>query len=567
MFCPNCGYEVNTSDNYCPNCGYNLKNVKVKIVKDEIDKEPLSQETIKFKPLKNISGIDSTNELKEIIKAVDEKVKKNISEYEKQSTVKDATGPSIDNSKEVKDLSIENDVKFDDKKLDVAPVVEKKAQIKETASKNIDEQKPVSKEIETNPETIDKPEVKQKVPDTDTLSTTAQVSSQKKIILQKIKDFINEDDDEYSIFTSFEDKVDIKNENIELTQPEKKNFENTMDLSPIIVETKKIAEDKKTDVKVIYATDDNTPNKSSYNYKSFTELVNAELEKTPPEKELGSSVETDKTQNGISKIKSKLLNTFNKTEKDEVNSEKKEKTEKTSQPKKSDTSSNEIELDKNKVDRNTEKNKKSENDLKNNDKNKIQNKNIGKSTDEKSSATFDKLLKSLKGLSEKFERLSEKQLLIIGIILTILPVIISVIQSKIFSIFLVVLVVVKVLLKILQFYMPLNIAIEKAWIDSSETEVKQLSTNTFVLSEVIMLICFLFSPWYGLFNFHLLPALTAYPVGTIILVIFASIFTLANFNDRLTKTNKIDFIGWYLILFIIFEFFSKLIFMFTNILV
>lgn len=567
MFCPNCGYEVNTSDNYCPNCGYNLKNVKVKIVKDEIDKEPLSQETIKFKPLKNISGIDSTNELKEIIKAVDEKVKKNISEYEKQSTVKDSTGPSIDNSKEVKDLSIENDVKFDDKKLDVAPVVEKKAQIKETASKNIDEQKPVSKEIETNPETIDKPEVKQKVPDTDTLSTTAQVSSQKKIILQKIKDFINEDDDEYSIFTSFEDKVDIKNENIELTQPEKKNFENTMDLSPIIVETKKIAEDKKTDVKVIDATDDNTPNKSSYNYKSFTELVNAELEKTPPEKELGSSVETEKTQNGISKIKSKLLNTFNKTEKDEVNSEKKEKTEKTSQPKKSDTSSNEIELDKNKVDRNTEKNKKFENDLKNNDKNKIQNKNIGKSTDEKSSATFDKLLKSLKGLSEKFERLSEKQLLIIGIILTILPVIISVIQSKIFSIFLVVLVVVKVLLKILQFYMPLNIAIEKAWIDSSETEVKQLSTNTFVLSEVIMLICFLFSPWYGLFNFHLLPALTAYPVGTIILVIFASIFTLANFNDRLTKTNKIVFIGWYLILFIIFEFFSKLIFMFTNILV
>ena len=60
MFCPNCGNKVQSSDNYCSNCGTSLKNVKIQIIENNTSE----QETRTFKPLTNLSGIDSTSELK-----------------------------------------------------------------------------------------------------------------------------------------------------------------------------------------------------------------------------------------------------------------------------------------------------------------------------------------------------------------------------------------------------------------------------------------------------------------------------------------------------------------------
>ncbi|ERT56810.1 zinc ribbon domain-containing protein, partial [Peptoniphilus sp. BV3C26] len=109
MYCPNCGHIVNAEDNYCKNCGKNLRNVKVTIKsndKDQIDME----ETRIFKPLRN-DGIDSTSQIKDIINAVDKKVKSNIENYKKNINLKPENPTKLD--KEINDLSkvFEEDIK------------------------------------------------------------------------------------------------------------------------------------------------------------------------------------------------------------------------------------------------------------------------------------------------------------------------------------------------------------------------------------------------------------------------------------------------------------------------
>lgn len=538
MFCPNCGNKVQSSDNYCPNCGTSLKNISIQIIENNAS----DQETRTFKPLTNLSGIDSTSELKDIIKAVDEKISKNISDYEKQSSIlKGSEEPSKENHKEVKDLSKTNELNFKKENLD-----------------SLNDVKKIKKEIKK-----EEPSVKANTKD-------------KKSLKEKFKDFINEDDDQFSIFSSFNDeKQTEKLENLELTQPETKNFENTMDVPIVsVVEEETIKKSKPANDKP--SAKEFEKKASSYDYKSFTELVNAELEKSKSENQTSDKISTPKQVLDKSKV-SKAT----KPSKDNL------KTEKTSK----------LEIKKDTVKHNNIEEKVSANSAKVEEKENISDKlknkfsNLSKklkSETKKESVVEPKqprkdehhslenisntiktnaIFQKLSGVHTLATKLNEKQLLIFAILLSIIPVVVSVIKWQNFSLVIVFCLLVKIIVKLAQFYVPLNLAVEKAWIDSSDKEVKHFALINYFMSEIIMLVMFLLSPWYGMFYFKTLSAFTAFPVATIVLVLFATTLSVSQFHDRLKETNKIDFIGWYMILFIIFEFIGKIIFLFTDIIV
>lgn len=555
MFCPNCGNQVQASDNYCPRCGQSLRKVKIQIVDEEQTKKPLSQETITFKPLKNITNIDTTDELKNIIKAVDEKISKNISEYEKKTSLpQDSEGPLVDKTNDVEDLSKENKIKFNKNKLDTP--IDKSENKLNLNKKSLKDSSDLQKEKINEP-------------------------AEKRGFVQKFKEFINEDNDEFSIFSSFDEPT--VQENIELTQPEPKHFEDTMDVPPIkLDDLSKHNED-------INKLNSNDPKikKSSYDYKSFTDLVNSELEKSKNSNISNSiddvdNIKSDKPENIFLKLKSKFSKSSNSSEKV---FEKPEKKSLASTVKSKDLKNSNLD-DLNKSDKIIEKKDANIiNDTKNKNKSNLSdsldksvkkedvllkndNTDSKKNTEGKTNTILpDKLLSILNKINLKIQNIPEKYLLPAGIFFTVFPVAISMYAWNKISIALLFLLVIKVVIKLSQFYIPLNVAIEKAWIDSSAKEVRHYAIINYVLCEIIMLVMFIFSPWYGWFNFNTLSALTAFPVATIILVLFSTILAVSQFKDRLNKSNKIDFIGWYMILFIIFEFIGKLIFMFTDILI
>lgn len=524
MFCPNCGNKVQSSDNYCPNCGTSLKNVKIQIIENNNSE----QETRTFKPLTNLSGIDSTSELKDIIKAVDEKISKNISDYQKQSSIlKGSEKPSKENKKEVKDLSLTNELNFKKENLDVS-----------TKDEPLKTQKPTK--------------------------STPKSTPNKKSFREKFRDFINEDDDQFSIFSSLKD--DTENlDKVELTKPEVKTFENTMDVPPINVIEEELAKTNKKDI-----TNKEFDKKvSSYDYKSFTELVNAELEKSKSDEKNESSHKKDKAYENPKKNDENKPSNKKPTVKKVNKLIEEKKTEKISEKsvnkeKLIDKFKNKFKNKKDKTDEKTKEEKK-DNPFK------LSKLNISKehhklediSNTMKTNLVFQKL-RSIHTLATK---LTEKQLLIFAILLSIIPVVISVVKWKNFSFIIVFSLLIKILIKLAQFYIPLNLATEKAWIDSSYSEIKHFALINYFLSEIIMLIMFIFSPWYGMFYFKTLSAFTAFPVATIVLVLFSTCLSVSQFHCQLKETNKIDFIGWYMILFIIFEFIGKIIFMFTDILI
>ena len=107
----------------------------------------------------------------------------------------------------------------------------------------------------------------------------------------------------------------------------------------------------------------------------------------------------------------------------------------------------------------------------------------------KTNLVFQKL-RSIHTIATK---LNEKQLLIFAILLSIIPVVISVVKWNNFSLIIVFSLVIKILIKLAQFYIPLNLATEKAWIDSSYSEIKHFALINYFLSEIIMLVMFIFS--------------------------------------------------------------------------
>ncbi|MDO5041741.1 MAG: hypothetical protein Q4D95_06595 [Peptoniphilus sp.] len=567
MFCPNCGNKVSADDNYCKVCGKNLKNVKIIITKDadkpaETNKN-FDQSTRVFAPIKNLNAIDNTHDLKNIINEVDKKISQNISEYKTNLNKPDENvqGPEKPYNKEIQDLS------------------------KIKGAKETVPTKSISKEVPSPDDKTDKTEVAPK-------------KVKEKRSLKKIwRDFINEDDDEYSIFGNFDKessdkkKTDVK---IATTTSTPTTMENTMDI-PLkdIEEALSSSKAEKTvekptapkkdlksaevieDLNTNIIFDENNRNfhmsheedkkyvekkySQSYNYREFTELVNSQLNEQKKD-EPATEEKPDKLS-----LKEKLSNfknpfAFKKSEEVDKNQETTQKIHEekdvVEEVKSAET------LTKSTKDKPAEK----KSTLK------TENKELKEekaSSDEGAKDSLaNKVFSAVNGayinLRSVLDSKLDISLFILGAVVTIAPIFIA---DRNITGALIFLCVAKLAFKILQYFLSLKVTTDKAWMETDEREVFSLSLFNFVLCELFLLVDFVFSPLQGVLKFTLMSALTPPPIAMILVCLLSVAIAVSLYWEFLRGERKLDFIAWYIITFLTVEFISKIFFIIAKLII
>lgn len=535
MFCPNCGNKVDPNDNYCKICGKNLKNVKVKIVSEEstIDNQSDSKDkTIVFKPIKNIDSIENTKELKEIIKQVDETVKSNIESYTKASE---------------RTLAEEKRLREEiDKKLKASEEEKKKSEKVEKESK---EKKDSEIKKDSEPKKGADPKKKSKS------------------FKEKFRDFINEED-EFSIFEKSPNPQDI---NMTLTDMEPVNIEDTMSIPKAEIEARlkeaekteekeekdlsKSKEPAKVDSKVEAKVEKKKSKQESLDKKDVKDKEN--------KKDLKESTKTttdEKSKDVDPKhISSKdFYDEVNRALKENPDAYLEEEKEKKSifsffKSKKSDKKDK---IDSKEKEKKEEKSKAPKKEKKPKDEKPANKSDTLENIDDKAKGFLFKLEKRLdfndKGLRNG----------VVGIVylLNVLAVMLAV---RKLSIAIFVLPLLRILLTLAEHYYPLDIATNKVSFITDQDEVNQKSFVNWALCQVLVFILYIINPIGGMFNFTILESITPGIVSTIILFLVTTFIATSLYKDRIEE-DKIDFIGWYLVPFILFEMLMKILFLLVD---
>lgn len=562
MFCPNCGNEIPIESNYCPICGKKLKDVKVTVI-DALEKkdtktknnEESKNSTRVFQPIKNLDGIDNTNEISEIIKAVDEQITENIHKYETNSYAKEDIQKEL--KKEVSNKKVSENITKDKKKDNKMAKSKKEIDNKPPKNTNSIKKEETKK---TNNKSSNNKEINNAKKVNSNSSTVKEDNSNKKFDLKKLwKNFINEDKDEYSIFSSYDDEKEnkTKEDHIELstssTSSDTSTSVNTdtMGIPKIALENEiKKAEEKivkKEETKKNKVQPEKTISKDTVKKKSETiekpkQVVKNEKPKLKdPEEKISHKSFTDQVNEELKKLEMENSKKDSSKEKEHIKKDKKEKSEK-------------------------------ENKFFENLKSKRDNKKVSeKNSKLKFSFNKEGFYNLMDWIVIKLDKLdlfilkdgkkSFTITAIIGILLSFIPIVVAT-RRPTFSIF--ILLLFKLLFNILEFYIPLNIVTEKVWVETSEDEVKYFAFMNWFICQVFLFVAFFLSPWNGLFTFKLLPALTPQPIGTIMMFIIALLVTLGQYWNQIKKENKVNFIGWYSISFMLIHFLSKIFFVMTN---
>lgn len=528
MFCPNCGNKVDPNDNYCKICGKNLKNVKVKIVSEnnnQIDTNSDSKDkTIVFKPIKNIDSIENTRELKEIIKQVDETVKSNIENYTKASE---------------KTLAEEKRLREEiDKKLKASEEEKKKSEKVEKESK---EKKDSKIKKDSEPKKVDEPKKKSKS------------------FKEKFRDFINEED-EFSIFEKSPNPQDI---NMTLTNMEPVNIENTMSIPKAEIEAR-LKEAEKTEEKDLSKAKEPAKVEAKVEKKKskVENLDKTEVKDKENKKDLKESTKTTTYE------KSKDVDPKHISSKDfydEVNRALKENPDAYLEEKekksifsffKSKKSDKKDKIDSKEKEKNKEKSKAPKKEKKSKDEAGSNKSETLENIDDKAKGFLFKLEKRLdfndKGLRNG----------VVGIVylLNVLAVMLAV---RKLSIAIFVLPLLRILLTLAEHYYPLDIATNKVSFITDQDEVNQKSFVNWALCQVLVFIMYIINPIGGMFNFTILESITPGIVSTIILFLVTTFIATSLYKDRIEE-DKIDFIGWYLVPFILFEMLMKILFLLVD---
>ncbi|WP_156702167.1 zinc-ribbon domain-containing protein [Peptoniphilus gorbachii] len=593
LFCPKCGNPVSKNDNFCPSCGNNLKNVKVNITLNSSDKkedtskvQKVSEHTRVFNP-KSLDAIDTTDELKNIIAEVDRKISKNIEDYKKGNVqTKSPAKEKLIKKSPIKDNEIEKKPKVSQKKFDTTDT--KKAD-KEFLDANKDvksdsgiSQKELIKRVQEElkksnfkettkniyPETEEVLPVKKDSFENKSDSNFIESEKPKKFSLkEKWKNFINEENDEFSIFSSIKDdnkkKEDTRNFEISKSvEDSEKTFENTLSTPKIDIEnaikkseeekkkkeTKKAEEVKKEseikkiknnnsskdeDIIHIDMTSKDNSTDSSINKDIKKDLNNSQKEKDLP---LASSVFKDK------KIeKDTATNKRSKNIKDLFSF--KDKGEKPVKEIKSVDSKVEKDLSK-----------------------KVS--NIESKFSKSSMDSLDKITEFLSKITNKLSNYigdfgSRESKIVIGFG-ALLNAIALLIGSGSFKLILILFLLLKLVFDYLEFYVPLNIASDRDDIDTSYPEVKKFALINWIICKVFLFVGFIITPFGGFFKYNMLQALTAMPLATLILIILSLLIAMTLYSEKFIGRSKINFIGWYSIAFTLFELLFKMIWFIIN---
>lgn len=593
LFCPKCGNPVSKNDNFCPSCGNNLKNVKVNITLNSSDKkedtskvQKISEHTRVFNP-KSLDAIDTTDELKNIIAEVDRKISKNIEDYKKGNVqTKSPAKEKIIEKPPVKDNEIEKKPKVSQKKFDT---IDTKKADKDFLDANKDvkpdsgiSQKELIKRVQ---EELKKSNFKEKnkniYPETDKDLSVKKESFENKndsdfieskkpksfSIKEKWKNFINEEDDEFSIFSSIKDdnkkKEDTRNFEISKSvENTEKTFENTLSTPKIDIEKalKKSEEEK-----------NKKETKKAEEVKKESKLIK--------DKNNNASIVEDVHHSDLTSKENSTDSSINKDIKKDLNNSQKEK---------DLPLASSVFKDK-KIEKDTATNKRSKN-LKDlfsfKDKGEKPVKEI-KSVDSKvekdlskkvsnmeskfSKSSMDSLDKITEFLSKITNKLSNyigdfgsresKIVLGIGALLNAIALLIG---SGSFKLILILFLLLKLVFDYLEFYVPLNIASDRDDIDTSYPEVKKFALINWIICKVFLFVGFIITPFGGFFKYNMLQALTAMPLATLLLIILSLLIAITLYSKNFVGRSKINFIGWYSIAFTLFELLFKMIWFIIN---
>lgn len=593
LFCPKCGNPVSKNDNFCPSCGNNLKNVKVIITLNSSDKkentskvQKISEHTRVFNP-KSLDAIDTTDELKNIIAEVDRKISKNIEDYKKGNVqTKSPAKEKIIEKPHVKDNEIEKKPKVSQKKFDT---IDTKKADKDFLDANKDvkpdsgiSQKELIKRVQ---EELKKSNFKEKnknlYPETDKDLSVKKESFENKndsdfiesenpkrfSIKEKWKNFINEEDDEFSIFSSIKDdnkkKEDTRNFEISKSvEDSEKTFENTLSTPKIDIENaikKSEDEKKKKETKKAEEVKKESEIKKNINNNSSKDEDVIHIDMTSKENSTDSSINKD--------IK-KDLNTSQKEKGLPLSSPifKNKKIEKDAATNKRSKNLKDLFSFKDKGEKPVKEIKSVDSKVEKDLSKKVS--NMESKFSKSSMDSLDKITEFLSKITNKLSNYigdfgSRESKIVIGFG-ALLNAIALLIGSGSFKLILILFLLLKLVFDYLEFYVPLNIASDRDEIDTSYPEVKKFALINWIICKVFLFVGFIITPFGGLFKYNMLQALTAMPLATLILIILSLLIAITLYSKSFVGRSKINFIGWYSIAFTLFELLFKMIWFIIN---
>ena len=593
LFCPKCGNPVSKNDNFCPSCGNNLKNVKVNITLNSSDKkentskvQKISEHTRVFNP-KSLDAIDTTDELKNIIAEVDRKISKNIEDYKKGNVqTKSPAKEKIIEKPPVKDNEIEKKPKVSQKKFDT---IDTKKADKDFLDANKDvkpdsgiSQKELIKRVQ---EELKKSNFKEKnknlYPETDKDLSVKKESFENKndsdfiesenpkrfSIKEKWKNFINEEDDEFSIFSSIKDdnkkKEDTRNFEISKSvEDSEKTFENTLSTPKIDIENaikKSEDEKKKKETKKAEEVKKESEIKKNINNNSSKDEDVIHIDMTSKE---------NSTDSSINKNIKKDLNTSQKEKGLPLSSPifKNKKIEKDVGTNKRSTNLKDLFSFKDKGEKPVKEIKSVDSKVEKDLSKKVS--NMESKFSKSSMDSLDKITEFLSKITNKlsnyigdFGSRESKIVLGIGALLNAIALLIG---SGSFKLILILFLLLKLVFDYLEFYVPLNIASDRDDIDTSYPEVKKFALINWIICKVFLFVGFIITPFGGFFKYNMLQALTAMPLATLILIILSLLIAMTLYSEKFIGRSKINFIGWYSIAFTLFELLFKMIWFIIN---
>lgn len=593
LFCPKCGNPVSKNDNFCPSCGNNLKNVKVNITLNSSDKkedtskvQKISEHTRVFNP-KSLDAIDTTDELKNIIAEVDRKISKNIEDYKKGNVqTKSPAKEKIIEKPPVKDNEIEKKPKVSQKKFDT---IDTKKADKDFLDANKDvkpdsgiSQKELIKRVQ---EELKKSNFKEKnknlYPETDKDLSVKKESFENKndsdfiesenpkrfSIKEKWKNFINEEDDEFSIFSSIKDdnkkKEDTRNFEISKSvEDSEKTFENTLSTPKIDIENaikKSEDEKKKKETKKAEEVKKESEIKKNINNNSSKDEDVIHIDMTSKENSTDSSINKD--------IK-KDLNTSQKEKGLPLSSPifKNKKIEKDAATNKRSKNLKDLFSFKDKGEKPVKEIKSVDSKVEKDLSKKVS--NMESKFSKSSMDSLDKITEFLSKITNKLSNYigdfgSRESKIVIGFG-ALLNAIALLIGSGSFKLILILFLLLKLVFDYLEFYVPLNIASDRDEIDTSYPEVKKFALINWIICKVFLFVGFIITPFGGFFKYNMLQALTAMPLATLILIILSLLIAITLYSKNFVGRSKINFIGWYSIAFTLFELLFKMIWFIIN---